>query len=180
MRRWGRRRFGLESSVRRHHRPRSHAGRAALHWALERDDAETALRLTAALSWSWIVHFRWAEARVFLERVLALPGSQARTAARATALVRAATIGSVLGDLVTARAYIDDCLSICVEIGEEKVALDARGTGTLVRAFQGEFRAAYAHVDQKGIQGAINLNNDDANMYSVEYVYNVSKYSNHN
>jgi predicted ATPase len=116
--------------------------RAALHWALERDDAETALRLTAALSWSWILHFRWAEARVFLERVLALPGSQARTAARATALVRAATIGSVLGDLVTARAYIDDCLSICVEIGEEKVALDARGTGTLVRAFQGEFRAA--------------------------------------
>jgi predicted porin len=40
---------------------------------------------------------------------------------------------------------------------------------------QGEFRAAYAHVDQKGTQGAINLDPNDAQMFSVEYVYNVSK-----
>jgi predicted porin len=39
----------------------------------------------------------------------------------------------------------------------------------------GEFRAVYGHVDQKGSQGAVNLNPNDASLYSVEYVYNVSK-----
>jgi predicted porin len=53
---------------------------------------------------------------------------------------------------------------------------------------QGEFRAAYAHVDQKGSQAnctvcvnplppsqITNLNGDDAQMWSLEYVYNLSK-----
>jgi predicted porin len=52
---------------------------------------------------------------------------------------------------------------------------------------QGEFRASYAHVDQKGSQpfcGAalcvnpvpvVNINANDADMWSLEYVYNVSK-----
>jgi len=40
---------------------------------------------------------------------------------------------------------------------------------------QGEFRAVYAHTDQKGVQGLVNLNPNDASLWSLEYVYNVSK-----
>jgi predicted porin len=40
---------------------------------------------------------------------------------------------------------------------------------------QGEFRAVYGSVNQKGQQGAVNTDPNDAHMYSMEYVYNVSK-----
>ncbi len=41
---------------------------------------------------------------------------------------------------------------------------------------QGEFRAVYAHENASGTTGAgVNTNANDANLYSVEYVYNLSK-----
>jgi predicted porin len=40
---------------------------------------------------------------------------------------------------------------------------------------QGELRGVYGHLDQKGVQGLVNMNANDANLYSVEYVYNLSK-----
>jgi predicted porin len=40
---------------------------------------------------------------------------------------------------------------------------------------QGEFRASYADADNKGTFGAINTNPNDATLWSLGYVYNLSK-----
>jgi predicted porin len=40
---------------------------------------------------------------------------------------------------------------------------------------QGEFRAGYGSVDDKGTQGALNINNADATIWSLQYIYNLSK-----
>ena len=48
--------------------------RAAIAWAIERSDAETALRLTGNLWKFWLVWSRQTEGRDWLERSLALPG----------------------------------------------------------------------------------------------------------
>ncbi len=40
---------------------------------------------------------------------------------------------------------------------------------------QGEFKAAFAKAQDKGTQGAANLNNSDATMWGIQYIYNLSK-----
>jgi predicted ATPase/DNA-binding SARP family transcriptional activator len=47
---------------------------AALRWAVERGDAETAIRLTAALGWFWVMRDANDEAIGWLRATLALPG----------------------------------------------------------------------------------------------------------
>jgi hypothetical protein len=59
--------------------------RAALSWSLERDEAETALRLAGALWWFWFVRGYGSEGVRWLERALAQPGC-APPSARAGAL----------------------------------------------------------------------------------------------
>jgi predicted ATPase len=46
--------------------------RAALGWALERSEAETAVRLSGALFEFWMMHGHWSEGRRWLEAALAL------------------------------------------------------------------------------------------------------------
>jgi predicted porin len=40
---------------------------------------------------------------------------------------------------------------------------------------QGEFRAMYGSVDDKGTLGAFNFNNTDATVWGLQYIYNLSK-----
>ncbi|MEW9528066.1 BTAD domain-containing putative transcriptional regulator [Microbispora sp. NPDC049125] len=47
---------------------------AALRWAIDSADAETAVRLTAALGWFWNLHNTHDEAASWLREALALPG----------------------------------------------------------------------------------------------------------
>lgn len=50
--------------------------RTAIEWATQTGDAELALRLGAALWWSWYVRGQYAEGRHTLETVLAVPGGE--------------------------------------------------------------------------------------------------------
>jgi predicted ATPase len=50
--------------------------RTAIEWATASKDAELALRLGAALWWSWYVRGHYAEGRRALETILALPGGE--------------------------------------------------------------------------------------------------------
>lgn len=52
---------------------------------------------------------------------------------------------------------------------------DYWGIGVSVPLGQGEFKAAYGSVDDKGNLGAININNSDATIWSLQYIYNLSK-----
>jgi predicted ATPase/DNA-binding SARP family transcriptional activator len=62
---------------------------AALRWAVEREDARTALRLAAALGWFWALRNHHVEAADWLNQVLAIPG-EVPDDLRAAALVHQA------------------------------------------------------------------------------------------
>jgi len=49
------------------------------------------------------------------------------------------------------------------------------GIGGSVPLGQGEFKASYGSVDDKGTLGAVNINNSDATIWSLQYIYNLSK-----
>jgi predicted ATPase/serine/threonine protein kinase len=50
--------------------------RTAIEWATQTGDAELALRLGAALWWSWYVRGQYAEGRHAMETILAVPGGE--------------------------------------------------------------------------------------------------------
>jgi tetratricopeptide (TPR) repeat protein len=50
--------------------------RTAIEWATHTNDAEIALRLGAALWWSWYVGGHYAEGRLALETILGVPGGE--------------------------------------------------------------------------------------------------------
>jgi predicted ATPase/DNA-binding SARP family transcriptional activator len=71
---------------------------AALRYAADTSDADTAIRLGAALSWYWTLRGRHDEAAVWLQLALAVPGERSQEAyliARAVYMISAAALGIV-------------------------------------------------------------------------------------
>ncbi len=91
--------------------------RAALRWTLEHQEVEMGLRLAGALWAFWRRHLR--EGRSWLEQVLAQPGAQARTAARAKALLGAGTLAFFHGDFLEAGRLLEERVSIGREVGAQ-------------------------------------------------------------
>ncbi len=116
--------------------------RAALSWAEEQGEAAVGLRLGAALWRFWTVRSHMREGRERLERLLALPGAEARTRARARALHGVGTIIHELSDYAEARSFMEESLSIWRELGDKQgVAVALNSLGWL--AFQlGDFGTA--------------------------------------
>jgi len=81
----------------------AHTIRRALGWVIAGRDAAAALRLVAALWWSWYVRGRCAEGRAALEAALALPGEEG-SLARAQALIGAGALAYLHGDVAAAAA----------------------------------------------------------------------------
>jgi predicted ATPase len=98
--------------------------RAALSSAEEYGEVETGLRLGAALWRFWLVRSHMREGRERLEGLLALPGAEARTRARAKALHGVGTIIHEISDHAQARPFLEESLSIWRQLG------DRRGTAT--------------------------------------------------
>jgi predicted ATPase/class 3 adenylate cyclase len=95
--------------------------RAALAWFRDRGETERRLRLAGALGMFWSVRFHWGEGRAWLEAALAQNDTMAGVA-RARALVAAAHLIKDMGDIPTARAYIEEGLALLRELGD-KVAI---------------------------------------------------------
>jgi hypothetical protein len=83
----------------------------------DREAAEAALRLGAALSWFWSVRGHLALAWEWLGRLLALPGAP-RTAARARALAGGAGVAYWRGDEPAARRLATEGLALAQEVGD--------------------------------------------------------------
>ena len=110
--------------------------RAALAWS--REDAETALRLSGALSWFWYHREYWSEWRRWLDGALAIregAGSPRLTAARAKALSGRGFLAWMQGDQGTARRHLEESVDLWREIG------DRQGLAQALRFLSGSFES---------------------------------------
>jgi non-specific serine/threonine protein kinase len=121
--------------------------RAALRWPGAPGQAEAGLRLCGALWLFWDVRGYWTEGREHLARLLALPGAEARTAARAEALSGAGVLAWLQNDWGAARALHEESLTIFRELGDKQgVANSLRLLGEVARD-QGDWGAARALLE---------------------------------
>jgi predicted ATPase len=86
--------------------------RAALGWAAETAEADSALRLGGALWRFWYVRGHLREGRERLEKALALPGAAECGSSRAKALNAAGALAHAQGEFKDAEAFHQESLSI--------------------------------------------------------------------
>ena len=111
-------------------RPERDNFRAAARWAIDNEDADTALRLATALvelrgAPPWGVGAGLAEARTTILAALAIPGAEVPTLARMRALEAAGTAFYYVGDNERARGFYDAQLEVAEEIGDRQGVADA-------------------------------------------------------
>jgi predicted ATPase/class 3 adenylate cyclase/Tfp pilus assembly protein PilF len=97
--------------------------RAALSWALERKEAEVALRMGGALSWFWSVRDYYSEGRRWLEQALAIEG-RVLPESRAMALAGVGEMASEQGDYDRAKEACEEGLELLEH--EARVASEAK------------------------------------------------------
>ncbi len=87
--------------------------RAALLWSLEREKAETGLRLVGALRWFWIWRSYFSEGRKWLKSILELAGEFEPTHLHAKALTGASGLAWLEGDYLAAHALGEESVTLC-------------------------------------------------------------------
>jgi predicted ATPase len=97
--------------------------RAALSWALERNEAEVALKLGGALWWFWSVRDYYSEGRRWLEEALAIEG-RVSPEVRAMALAGVGSLALDQGDLDRAKEACQEGLELLAN--EAKEASEAK------------------------------------------------------
>jgi predicted ATPase/DNA-binding CsgD family transcriptional regulator len=133
--------------------------RAALGWAIEHGEADTALRLASALEPLWWFAGHEAEGRRWLRAALAI-GDGVPAATRARALVVAGYLALEQGDYPDALAVADAALALARQHGERAVAAGATyvlgavatNLGTEAEA-RGHLEAALALFREAGDRG---------------------------
>jgi tetratricopeptide (TPR) repeat protein len=122
--------------------------RSALTWTTSTGDADTALRLVAALGWYYGLLGAWTENRGWVERALTTPGADAPTLARARALTWASRLASFQGDVSAARGWLHDAVELGRKLGDEVVVVAARSIEVQMVFFGGDFEAAAQLADE--------------------------------
>ena len=116
--------------------------RAALEWALGRDEADLGLGLAGALGRFWEVRGHLTEGARWLERALSLD-PDARTVARAGALNAAGNLAFVSGQHARAATLHDESLRLRRELGDRAgVATSLHNLGRVVHSQSRYDRAA--------------------------------------
>src|SRR5205823_5712010 len=88
------------------------------------------------------------EGREHLAGLLALPGAEARTAARARALHGAGMLAREQGDARSAQALLEEGLAICRELGDQQGIANSLGSLGLLARVQGDTAAARALFEE--------------------------------
>ncbi len=116
--------------------------RAALHWSAETaGEGELALRLAAGMYELWLRRNHLAEARQWLERVIA--AAPEPSALLAKALNAAGNIGFYQHDYEAAVAFHRRGLEVCRRIGDARGMAVAQGNLGMVEGARGNYAAAY-------------------------------------
>jgi predicted ATPase/class 3 adenylate cyclase len=118
--------------------------RAVLLWALETGDVDVGLRLGFALWRFWQQRAHLREGREWFDRLLAMPGAGAQTAARAKGLTGAAGIAYWQNDYTAAAAWYREAEDIVRELGDRAWLTDAIYNSGSVAALQGEMELVAA------------------------------------
>ena len=128
--------------------------RAALRWAIERGEAEIALRLGGALWRFWTQRGHLVEGLVWLEQALALPGASAHSSsdeivrARAGALNGAGNVAAARGEHARAAPLHEESLALRRWLGDTTgVAISLLNLGTAARNL-GNPAVAHARFDE--------------------------------
>jgi predicted ATPase/class 3 adenylate cyclase len=119
--------------------------RAALAWAEQASEVDTALRLGGSLWRFWQMRGHLREARERLDRLLSLPGSVDRDA-RALALEGAGGVAYWMADMPQSRRYYEECLAIRRELGDRRGIAEA--------LYNGGFAIIYGGRDEENIRRA--------------------------
>jgi predicted ATPase len=125
--------------------------RAAMGWALDAGEAETALRLLSACWRYWQIRGYLTEARSFAERALALPGAADFPAAREAALESAGGIAYWQGDMDTARAWYQETLELARARADDRAVANALYNLTFTYAWQPEAQAEARVVAEESL-----------------------------
>ena len=112
--------------------------RAAIDWATQSNDAELALRLGAALWWSWYVRGHYGEGRRWLDAILDLPNGH-DVPIRAKALTGAGGLAFLQCDYDRAISLLDDSIDLARAYGDPmSLARSLQFRGSIARE-RGEY-----------------------------------------
>jgi tetratricopeptide (TPR) repeat protein len=93
--------------------------RAALRWAVEQPQGQTALQLVETLSWLWYRGGYWSEGRTWLRRTLERPEAAGRTPARAALLGMLGHLSWNQSDSATGQNLLQQSLVLYRELGDQ-------------------------------------------------------------
>jgi predicted ATPase/class 3 adenylate cyclase len=99
--------------------------RAALRWSIQSGEAESGLRIAAAIWRFWEQHGHLTEGRQWLRELLALPAAAPPTVARALALGAAGSLAWWQNDLVDTQRYYEESLATALQVGDVMAEYDA-------------------------------------------------------
>ena len=127
---------------------REHANlQAALHWSIERKEAELTLRLSDALWWFWLTHNHLSEGRQWLEK--ALSGGEGRvTSVRANVLNVLGLLLLNQGDYEQAERRCAESVALYRELGDTVGIAWPLHHLALVALDQGEYTRAHSLFEE--------------------------------
>jgi non-specific serine/threonine protein kinase len=119
--------------------------RAALEWALDERQAETAMRLAGALWWFWYLHGHYREGRAWLNKVL-VEGSGQRTLPRCKALIGAGGLAFLQCEYSSSEKLLNEGLALARELWDnESIATSLQLLGSVAREQGAYYRAIKLH-----------------------------------
>jgi tetratricopeptide (TPR) repeat protein len=124
--------------------------RAALDWAIQEGEAETGLRLAGALWLFWYERSRFAEGRQWIDRLLALPGSNAPelTNSRAKVLNDAGNYAYNQADLPTASRLYKQSFDLRRSLNDEAALAGSLNNLSLIARARGDYSHAKQLLEQ--------------------------------
>jgi non-specific serine/threonine protein kinase len=93
--------------------------RSALSWLIERQEADGALRLSAAAVWLWFIRGQFEEGRTWYQTVLGAEWANEPAASRCRALFGAGMLAHYQGDAQTVQIVLEECEALSREVGDD-------------------------------------------------------------
>ena len=122
--------------------------RAALRWAIEREDAQLGMRLAWSLQDVWDFRGHYQEGRALQEAVLALPAGPELAGLRAEILQGSGMLAQRQGDYPAARALVEEALATARRAGDRGVLVHTLATLGSVMRTQGEYAIARPALEE--------------------------------